>query len=148
MNIDATALLAELAADAAFIYFSTDLVFDGHKGNYVETDAANPVSYYVLEEELTAKGFQIQHARDAQKATSHPEARHPPRPHPPGHQPAQGGRRPVLPLREEERDVPLHQGPVLLQQNKARMEQLVAECGADGYLSKSDPLGKWIVENA
>ena len=45
-NIESTALLAELAADIPFIFFSTDLVFDGRKGNYAETDSANPLSIY------------------------------------------------------------------------------------------------------
>lgn len=45
-NVESTALLAELAADIPFIFFSTDLVFDGRKGNYVETDAVNPLSIY------------------------------------------------------------------------------------------------------
>jgi dTDP-4-dehydrorhamnose reductase len=46
VNTEATALLAALAADAGFVFFSTDLAFDGHKGNYVETDAVNPQSVY------------------------------------------------------------------------------------------------------
>jgi len=46
MNVDLTAMLAELAADERFIFFSTDLVFDGRKGHYVETDAVNPITYY------------------------------------------------------------------------------------------------------
>lgn len=45
-NVDATACLAELAADLPFLFFSTDLVFDGQKGDYVETDAVNPLSTY------------------------------------------------------------------------------------------------------
>ena len=45
-NIESAALLAELAADIPFIFFSTDLVFDGRKGNYSETDAVNPLSVY------------------------------------------------------------------------------------------------------
>ena len=45
-NTESTALLAELAANIPFIFFSTDLVFDGRKGNYVETDAVNPLSVY------------------------------------------------------------------------------------------------------
>ncbi len=32
--------------------------------------------------------------------------------------------------------------------SKERMERLVAECGADGYISKGELLGKWIVDNA
>jgi dTDP-4-dehydrorhamnose reductase len=46
INVEATALLAALAAEADFIFFSSDLVFDGRKGNYVETDAVNPLSIY------------------------------------------------------------------------------------------------------
>jgi len=46
INIEATARLAELAGAADFIFFSTDLVFDGRKGNYVETDPINPLSVY------------------------------------------------------------------------------------------------------
>jgi dTDP-4-dehydrorhamnose reductase len=46
VNVEATRLLAELAAEIQFIFFSTDLVFDGHKGNYTETDAANPIHAY------------------------------------------------------------------------------------------------------
>ena len=45
-NIETTDLLAELATDIPFIFFSTDLVFDGRKGNYIETDAVNPLSIY------------------------------------------------------------------------------------------------------
>jgi dTDP-4-dehydrorhamnose reductase len=45
-NVEATARLAELAAEGDFIFFSTDLVFDGQKGNYVETDAVHPLSVY------------------------------------------------------------------------------------------------------
>lgn len=46
INVEATALLAELALDIPFIFFSSDLVFDGKKGNYVETDAVGPLSIY------------------------------------------------------------------------------------------------------
>jgi dTDP-4-dehydrorhamnose reductase len=45
-NIDVTRLLAELAAEIQIVFFSTDLVFDGRKGNYVETDAPNPLHLY------------------------------------------------------------------------------------------------------
>ncbi|HEX5218185.1 MAG TPA: SDR family oxidoreductase [Verrucomicrobiae bacterium] len=46
VNVEATALLAELAADIPFVFFSSDLVFDGKKGNYVETDPVGPLSIY------------------------------------------------------------------------------------------------------
>jgi dTDP-4-dehydrorhamnose reductase len=46
INVEATALLAKLAADIPFIFFSSDLVFDGKKGNYVEADAVGPLSIY------------------------------------------------------------------------------------------------------
>jgi dTDP-4-dehydrorhamnose reductase len=46
INVDATSHLASLAQDRGFIFFSTDLVYDGRKGNYVETDAPNPLSFY------------------------------------------------------------------------------------------------------
>lgn len=46
VNVEITRLLAELAAEKQFIFFSTDLVFDGRKGNYTETDAVNPLHVY------------------------------------------------------------------------------------------------------
>jgi dTDP-4-dehydrorhamnose reductase len=46
LNVDATALLAELAAEGLMVFLSTDLVFDGRKGDYRETDAVNPLSVY------------------------------------------------------------------------------------------------------
>ncbi|MEJ0089604.1 MAG: SDR family oxidoreductase [Limisphaerales bacterium] len=46
MNVELTQMLAELAADVRFIFFSTDLVFDGLKGNYAEPDAVNPLHLY------------------------------------------------------------------------------------------------------
>ena len=46
INFQAAAHLAVLAAEIDFIFFSTDLVFDGRKGNYIETDAVNPLGVY------------------------------------------------------------------------------------------------------
>ena len=46
LNVDVTALLAELAASIPFIFFSTDLIFDGTTGNYDESAAPNPLSVY------------------------------------------------------------------------------------------------------
>ena len=59
VNVEATKFLAELAAGIPFVFFSTDLVFDGRKGNYTETDAANPLHLYgetkLAAEELVLK---------------------------------------------------------------------------------------------
>ena len=46
VNVEMTQVLAELAADVQFVFFSTDLVFDGRKGNYTEMDAPNPLHIY------------------------------------------------------------------------------------------------------
>lgn len=46
LNVDLTARLAELAAEIPFIFFSSDLVFDGRKGNYSESDPTNPLNVY------------------------------------------------------------------------------------------------------
>ena len=46
LNVEVTSVLAELAADIPFVFFSTDLVFDGRAGNYDESAAVNPLSVY------------------------------------------------------------------------------------------------------
>jgi dTDP-4-dehydrorhamnose reductase len=46
LNVEVTATLAELAADIPFIFFSSDLVFDGRTGNYDESAPVNPLSVY------------------------------------------------------------------------------------------------------
>jgi dTDP-4-dehydrorhamnose reductase len=58
LNVEVTALLAELCADVPFIFFSTDLVFDGRAGDYVETDAVNPLSIYA-ETKVAAEKFAL-----------------------------------------------------------------------------------------
>lgn len=45
-NVGVTQQLAELAADVPFVFFSSDLVFDGKKGAYIEEDPPNPLSTY------------------------------------------------------------------------------------------------------
>ena len=59
VNVEATGFLAGLAAEIQFVFFSTDLVFDGRKGNYSETDATNPLHVYgetkVAAEEIVLK---------------------------------------------------------------------------------------------
>ena len=46
LNVEVTGLLAELAADIPLVFFSSDLVFDGQRGNYDEAAAVNPLSVY------------------------------------------------------------------------------------------------------
>lgn len=46
VNVESTRVLGEIASAIPFIFFSTDLVFDGAKGNYLETDSPNPLSVY------------------------------------------------------------------------------------------------------
>lgn len=46
LNVEVTRTLGELAAEIPLVFFSTDLVFDGRKGDYLETDAVNPMSVY------------------------------------------------------------------------------------------------------
>lgn len=46
VNLEATARLAALCSLIPFIYFSSDLVFDGRKGNYDESAPVNPLSVY------------------------------------------------------------------------------------------------------
>jgi dTDP-4-dehydrorhamnose reductase len=46
INVDVTECLTDLAAEIPFFFLSSDLVFDGQKGNYDETAAVNPLSVY------------------------------------------------------------------------------------------------------
>jgi CheY-like chemotaxis protein len=103
----------------------------------------------LLKEELEAKGFEIHYAPDAEKATSIILKRQ---------------TRPDLILLDI--NMPKVDGAQFCRfvkkndmfktikvvfcsgEDKAKVERLVAECGADGYLLKDDLLGKWIAENA
>lgn len=69
LNVDVTENLASLAAEIQFIFFSTDLVFDGRKGNYVETDETNPVSVYG-ETKVAAEKIVLQNPRHTIVRTS------------------------------------------------------------------------------
>jgi dTDP-4-dehydrorhamnose reductase len=61
-NVDVTRQLAELAADIPLVFFSSDLVFDGRQGNYVETDAVNPITVYA-ETKVAAEEVVRRHPR-------------------------------------------------------------------------------------
>ena len=45
-NVEMTKHLLALADDIPFVFFSTDLVFDGAQGNYLEEDTPRPLSVY------------------------------------------------------------------------------------------------------
>jgi len=46
LNVEVTRRLAQLAADAFFVFFSTDLLFDGQRGWYTEHDEPRPRGVY------------------------------------------------------------------------------------------------------
>lgn len=62
LNAEVPAQLAGIALKIPFVFFSTDLVFDGLKGNYVETDAVNPLSVYA-ETKIIAEDIVSRHPR-------------------------------------------------------------------------------------
>lgn len=62
LNTEVPAQLAGIALKVPFVFFSTDLVFDGQKGNYVETDAVNPLSVYA-ETKAIAEDIVSRHPR-------------------------------------------------------------------------------------
>lgn len=46
LNVDVTAHLADLAVHIPFVFFSSDLVFDGRQGNYDESASPTPLTVY------------------------------------------------------------------------------------------------------
>lgn len=46
LNVEVTSSIADLASEIPFILLSTDLIFDGRKGDYTEADPVNPLSIY------------------------------------------------------------------------------------------------------
>ncbi len=69
VNVESTEYLAELAADLPFFFFSTDLVFNGQQGHYVETDAVEPLSVYA-ETKVAAEQIVLVNARHTVIRTS------------------------------------------------------------------------------
>jgi dTDP-4-dehydrorhamnose reductase len=68
-NDEVTARLAELCAKTQFIFLSTDLVFDGRKGNYTELDPVNPLGIYA-ETKVAAEQMVLANPRHAVIRTS------------------------------------------------------------------------------
>ncbi|HEX4342951.1 MAG TPA: SDR family oxidoreductase [Verrucomicrobiae bacterium] len=69
MNVELTRVLMELTAGIQFVFFSTDVVFDGKNGNYSERDAVNPLHLYG-ETKATAEQMVLQNPRHIVVRTS------------------------------------------------------------------------------
>jgi dTDP-4-dehydrorhamnose reductase len=69
VNVSATRHLCELAEAIPFVFFSTDLVFDGRQGRYVETDPPNPLSVYA-ETKARAEAIVLRNPRHTVLRTS------------------------------------------------------------------------------
>jgi dTDP-4-dehydrorhamnose reductase len=69
LNIEATRILTELAADIPLLFFSTDLVFDGRAGNYDESATPDPLSIYA-ETKLAAERIVLANPRHTVIRTS------------------------------------------------------------------------------
>ncbi len=46
LNVEVTSMLADLARDIPFVFYSSDQVFDGRSGNYDESATPNPLNIY------------------------------------------------------------------------------------------------------
>jgi dTDP-4-dehydrorhamnose reductase len=68
-NVEVTRHLVSVAAGVPFVFFSTDLVFDGRKGLYGESDAVNPLSVYA-ETKVEAEEIVRRHPRHTIVRTS------------------------------------------------------------------------------
>ena len=62
-------MLAQFAAEIPFVFFSTDLIFNGRKGNYVETDETNPITLYA-ETKVAAEQIVLKNPRHLVVRTS------------------------------------------------------------------------------
>ena len=69
VNVEATKNLATLASGSHFIFFSSDLVFDGRQGAYMESDRVNPLSIYG-ETKAEAEKFVLENPNHAVVRTS------------------------------------------------------------------------------
>lgn len=62
VNVEVSRALADLAADARLVFFSTDLVFDGRRGGYTEADPPNPLGVYATTK-AEAEAHVLRHPR-------------------------------------------------------------------------------------
>ena len=69
LNVEVTQMLCELCQNIPFLFFSTDLVFDGRAGNYDESAAVNPLSVYA-ETKVAAEKIVLANPRHAVIRTS------------------------------------------------------------------------------
>ena len=69
LNVEVTQTLCELCQNIPFLFFSTDLVFDGRAGNYDESAAVNPLSVYA-ETKVAAEKIVLANPRHAVIRTS------------------------------------------------------------------------------
>ena len=69
VNIEVTTLLNDLAENIPFIMFSSDLVFDGKKGNYDEAATVNPLNLYA-ETKVAAEGIVLANPKHTVVRTS------------------------------------------------------------------------------
>lgn len=69
LNVDVTRYLCELSRDIPFIFFSSDLVFDGRTGNYDETSKVNPLSVYA-KTKVAAESYVLSNPRHTVIRTS------------------------------------------------------------------------------
>ena len=69
VNVRATRHLCELGAEIPLVFFSTDLVFDGTKGDYVETDPVNPICVYA-ESKVRGEEWVLKNSRHTVVRTS------------------------------------------------------------------------------
>jgi dTDP-4-dehydrorhamnose reductase len=64
LNVEVTRQLTDLAAEIPLLFLSTDVVFDGRKGGYVEADPIHPLSVYA-ETKARAEVHVLAHPRHA-----------------------------------------------------------------------------------
>jgi dTDP-4-dehydrorhamnose reductase len=69
LNIEVTACLAELAEEIPLVLLSTDLVFDGQRGNYAEPDPIHPLGVYA-DTKAAAEGIVLANPRHLVVRTS------------------------------------------------------------------------------